>query len=198
MAIWLGLLLGVVAVGEFNLNRLMETVAQITDDVSADITDESFEQDVLRAPWIIYLYHPADFKSRIFGPQWKFLAEKDTGELNVGKINVAENMKTARRLGVSAVPSFVFIDAEQYVYNYTGRAEGQAVLELLETRSYLQFDRKHLPPDNDSLRLVSYYCRFLVQEHPLYTAAGGLLITHLIVVAFSRVFNRKKSRQKEE
>jgi hypothetical protein len=60
-------------------------------------------------------------KCQIFGPQWKFFAQhaiKQESKTQIAKINLLENVNTARRFRIIIFPTILYLKEGNY-YNYT-------------------------------------------------------------------------------
>ncbi|MDR0771159.1 MAG: thioredoxin [Burkholderiales bacterium] len=80
-----------------------------------EVTDDSFEQDVLKAPRPVLV----DFWARwcapckMLAPVLESLAEEYAGRLDIVMVDVDANPETARRCGIRAMPTLmVFQDGE--------------------------------------------------------------------------------------
>jgi len=75
-----------------------------------DVTDETFEQEVLNSslPVLVDMWAPWCGPCRMVSPVVEQLAGENAGNIKVCKLNVSENKETARRYGIQAIPSVLF------------------------------------------------------------------------------------------
>ena len=74
-----------------------------------DFTDENFEQEVLKSNQIVLVdfWSPGCMPCLVMGPIIEVIAEEFKGRIKVGKLNVSENMQTARNYGILGVPTLL-------------------------------------------------------------------------------------------
>jgi thioredoxin 1 len=75
-----------------------------------DITDQTFEEEVLKAtqPVLVDLWAPWCGPCRMVSPVVESLSEKNKGKFKFCKINVDENQKTASQYSVMSIPTLMF------------------------------------------------------------------------------------------
>lgn len=86
------------------------------------LTDASFEQDVLKAdkPVLVDLWAPWCGPCRMLGPVVAELAEEYAGKVVVGKLNTDDNKETASAYRVSAIPTLLFFKGGKVVDTVVG------------------------------------------------------------------------------
>ncbi|MDR2016434.1 MAG: thioredoxin TrxA [Burkholderiales bacterium] len=80
-----------------------------------EVTDNSFEQDVLKAPHPVLVDFWAKWcgPCKMMAPVLESLAEEYAGRLEIVTVDVDENPATAQRCGIRAMPTLmVFQDGE--------------------------------------------------------------------------------------
>ncbi|MGD2175800.1 MAG: thioredoxin [Candidatus Brocadiaceae bacterium] len=81
-----------------------------------EITDESFEQEVINSdlPVVLDLWAPWCGPCKMVSPVLESLAEENAGKVKVCKLNVDGNVETAARFGISGIPTVLFFkDGEE-------------------------------------------------------------------------------------
>ncbi|MEA4812513.1 MAG: tetratricopeptide repeat protein [Anaerolineaceae bacterium] len=117
-------------------------------DFIVDVSDESFEMDVLafsnQAPVVMDLWAPWSIPCRVQSPLLAKLASEAQGVFRLARVNVEEQAKLAEKLKVKSVPSLkAFLDG-RIVADYTG------VLTEENLRAFI----KRILPDEGSLQLA--------------------------------------------
>jgi len=97
-------------------------------DVVITLSDANFEEKVLKAemPVLVDLWAPWCAPCRMIAPAIEELATEHTGKALVGKLNVDENPVTARKYGVTSIPTLLFFKAGVVVEQMIGVPAGNA------------------------------------------------------------------------
>jgi len=94
------------------------------------VTDDSFEADVLRSakPVIVEYWAQWCGPCRMVGPVLEAIAAEHTGQVDVVKLNVDENPKTAQRYGILHVPTMDLFRGGEVVKQVIGARSKSALL----------------------------------------------------------------------
>jgi thioredoxin 1 len=94
------------------------------------VTDETFEADVLGRPRPVLMECWAEWcgPCRQVGPVLAAIAAEHSGQLDVVKLNVDENPRTARRCGILAVPTITLFSGGKLVRQVVGATSKAALL----------------------------------------------------------------------
>jgi thioredoxin 1 len=102
------------------------------------VTDESFAAEVEQSPRPVLVEYWAQWcpPCRLVGPVLEAIAEQAAGTIDVVKLNIDENPRTARKYGILHVPTMSLFDDGQVVREVVG-ARSRAALER-EFAEYLR------------------------------------------------------------
>lgn len=94
------------------------------------VTDETFEADVLGGPRPVLVECWAEWcgPCRQVGPVLEAIAAEHSGRLDVVKLNIDENPRTAQRCGILAVPTITLFSGGKLVRQVVGARSKAALL----------------------------------------------------------------------
>ena len=94
------------------------------------VTDETFEAEVLGGtrPVIVECWAEWCGPCRMVGPVLEAIAAEHAGQLDVVKLNVDENPRTAREFGIMAVPTMNLFSGGKLVKQVIGARSKAALL----------------------------------------------------------------------
>jgi len=98
------------------------------------VTDESFEQDVLKSQGNVVVDFSATWcpPCRKLAPVLEELAQELAGKVTILKMDVDESANTPGRFGVASVPTLVFFKDGVEIGRHSGYAPKPVLLEKLE------------------------------------------------------------------
>jgi thioredoxin 1 len=98
------------------------------------ITDESFERDVLQAelPVLIDFWAPWCGPCRAIAPVVEELAKEYAGRLKVVKMNVDDNPQTPSRFGVRGIPNLIIFKGGQVREQIIGAVPKSQLLKAVD------------------------------------------------------------------
>jgi len=94
------------------------------------VTDETFEAEVLGGPRPVIVECWAEWcgPCRMVGPVLEAIAAEHAGQLDVVKLNVDENPRTAQEFGIMAVPTMNLFSGGKLVKQVIGARSKAALL----------------------------------------------------------------------
>lgn len=97
------------------------------------LTDQNFEKEVMEneKPVLVDFWAPGCAPCIIMTPIIEEIAEKFEGKVKVGKLNVAENQKTAARFGIRGVPTFIIFKDGKAIERVVGARPKRVLVEKL-------------------------------------------------------------------
>ncbi len=106
--------------------------------MSAQVTDATFEKEVLKSPIpvLVDFWAPWCGPCRAVGPVIEELATENAGKVLVVKMNVDDNTATPAKYGIRAIPTMIFFKNGEVVEQLTG-ASSKANLQDIINRKLL-------------------------------------------------------------
>ena len=98
------------------------------------LTDESFQQEVLKAsgpPMLVDFWAPWCGPCRIVGPIVDQLAKEAGGRYRIAKLNVDENPATATRYQIASIPTMLIFKNGSVVDRIVGAHPKEVIVERL-------------------------------------------------------------------
>ena len=99
-----------------------------------DITDDSFEQEVLNAstPVVVDFWAPWCGPCRKLGPVLDEVSEELGEKVKIVKVNTDENLKTAKEYSISGLPSLLIFKDGQAVERLVGLMPKSSIISNVE------------------------------------------------------------------
>lgn len=90
--------------------------------MTAHVTDQSFENDVLKSsePVVVDFWAEWCGPCKAMSPAVEKLSEEFKGKLKVVKINTSDNSEVPSRYGIQSIPTFMVIKNGQVVHQFVG------------------------------------------------------------------------------
>jgi len=100
---------------------------------SVKVTDESFEQDVLRADGPVLVDFWAEWcgPCKQIAPALEQIADEFAGKVTVAKLNIEESPTTPSRYGVRGIPTMMLFKGGQMASMKVGAMPKQKIVEWL-------------------------------------------------------------------
>lgn len=124
------------------------TFSSPKDLYTTSLTSSNFNEKVLNStqPWFIYLGYSKYSNSELSNQNWTKFAvycSVNKFELNIGKINIAQEKSLTRLLNCSKTSAYFYIN-QGYIYNYIGSKDPQNLARVYTEQTYLQYQRSKL------------------------------------------------------
>lgn len=102
-------------------------------DKPLEVTDETFQRDVLGARELVLLdcWAPWCGPCRMVGPIMEQLAAESNGRYRIGKLNVDENPRTASQFQIQSIPTMLIFKDGKLIDRIIGAQPKQAIAERL-------------------------------------------------------------------
>ena len=105
----------------------------IMSDKIIQLTDDSFEADVLNASGLVLVDFWAEWcgPCKALGPTIEALATEFDGKVKVGKLNVDENPETSQKFGIRSIPTVILLKDGEIVEKLVGNQPKSAFVEAI-------------------------------------------------------------------
>lgn len=103
-------------------------------DNLADVSDNSFERDVLQSerPVLVDFWAPWCAPCRMLAPTMAAVAEKYTGSATVVKLNVDENPSISQRYGIKGIPTLILFKNGKEEERVVGATSKEAISRMID------------------------------------------------------------------
>lgn len=98
------------------------------------ITDENFDQEVLKAEQLVLVDFYADWcgPCKMFAPIIEELAIEYEGIAKVGKLNVDDSPSTSAKYRVMSIPTIIFFKGGEAIHTIVGSVPKEQLKEILD------------------------------------------------------------------
>ncbi len=98
------------------------------------VTDESFENDVLKAslPTLVDFWAEWCGPCRMVAPEVEKIAREFSGRLQIAKMDVDANPTTPSRLGIMGIPTLILFKGGQEVERIVGYRPKAAIAQIIQ------------------------------------------------------------------
>jgi thioredoxin 1 len=115
---------------------MMGSPTTVADQSSTKkVTDQSFEQDVLKASGPVLVDYWAEWcgPCKMIAPALEEMAASLSGRLTVAKMNIDDNPQTPKKYGVRGIPTLMLFKDGQVAATKIGAAPKNKLLEWVES-----------------------------------------------------------------
>ena len=129
------------AAGEAKCGRCgekLEAQSHVHDSTPINITDQSFERDVLQTtgrPVLVDCWAPWCGPCRMIAPVLDQLAAESNGNYRIAKLNVDENPQISSRFQISSIPTMLIFKDGKLIDRLIGAQPKQTIAERLRLAS---------------------------------------------------------------
>ncbi len=104
--------------------------------MSAQVTDATFEKEVLKSPIpvLVDFWAPWCGPCRAVGPVIEELATENAGKILVAKMNVDDNTATPAKYGIRAIPTIIFFKNGEAVEQLTGASSKANLQDIINKK----------------------------------------------------------------
>jgi thioredoxin 1 len=99
-----------------------------------DVSDSSFEQDVLNSdqPVLVDFWAAWCAPCRMLAPTVEAVAEKYTGQAHVVKLNVDENPTVSQKYGIKGIPTLILFKGGKEEERIVGATSKDAISRMID------------------------------------------------------------------
>ncbi len=99
-----------------------------------EVTDNSFEKDVLQSerPVLVDFWAVWCGPCRMMAPVVEAVADKYQGVVQVGKVNVDDNVSVSQRFGIKGIPTLILFKNGQEAERMVGATSEQALAQMID------------------------------------------------------------------
>ncbi len=103
--------------------------------ILSDVTDTSFEDDVLNAEGLVLVDFWAEWCApcKQIGPILEEMAQELEGSLSIAKVNIDENPQTPTKYGVRGIPTLIVFKSGQVAGTKVGTAPKGVLMEWVQS-----------------------------------------------------------------
>jgi thioredoxin 1 len=103
--------------------------------ILSDVTDTSFEDDVLNAEGLVLVDFWAEWCApcKQIGPILEEMAQELEGSLSIAKVNIDENPQTPTKYGVRGIPTLIIFKGGQVAGTKVGTAPKGVLMEWVQS-----------------------------------------------------------------
>ena len=103
-------------------------------DTIVHVSDDSFETDVLQSATPVLVDFWAEWcgPCKMIAPVLKEMASEQEGRLKIAKVDVDGNMATARKFGVSSIPTMILFKGGKAIQRVVGYTPKDRLMKALE------------------------------------------------------------------
>ena len=104
---------------------------------TAVVTDESFENDVLKAsgPVVVDFWAEWCGPCKMIAPALEEISEEMSGQVKITKLNIDENQNIAMKYGVRSIPTLIMFKDGEPVSTQIGAAPKNKLADWIKTSS---------------------------------------------------------------
>jgi len=123
------------AKGEAKCGRCGQKLTGAHDSKPVNITDQTFEREVLQArgrPVLVDCWAPWCGPCRMVGPILDQLAAESEGRYRIAKLNVDDNQQTAARFQIASIPTMLIFKDGQLIDRLIGAQPKEVITQHLQ------------------------------------------------------------------
>jgi len=102
-------------------------------DAVLHFTDQSFKKNISKGITLVDFWAPWCAPCRMVAPVVAELAEEYKGQVNIGKLNVDEQKKTASEFGIRSIPTIMLFKDGKVVKQFVGVKSKSALSKAIKT-----------------------------------------------------------------